>query len=41
MSDVFLVSGNFWIIKMVVLFEYENFMFFEFMDDDGLFVIVK
>lgn len=41
MSDVSLASGNFWTTKMAALSEYENAMFLELMDDDGLFVTAK
>lgn len=41
MSNVSLASGNFWTTKMAALSEYENAMFLELMDDDGLFVTAK
>ena len=41
--DVFLVSGNICkpTSKMAALSEYENAMFLEVMDDDGLFITAK
>lgn len=41
MSNVSLASGNFSTTKMAALSEYENAMFLELMDDDGLFVTAK
>lgn len=42
-SDVFLASGDSCkpSSKMAALSEYENAMFLELMDDDGLFVTAK